>query len=184
MQIGEIWPFLLPGVLLQLLMQILCIVDGVREDNRKPFHRALYILSIAIFGLAAIAFHLLRAEKTPPKDTTTAEVERANHLTNKGIFFLLLIAYQVMGLHMLAENVGTPTYTPLIWLLTSSFLIMLLYNLLPENKRIIAEPLLPMLQLILCIPIQYLDVSGDNLFLDVYKRQLLMCQRFTVRFLK
>lgn len=167
MQIGEIWPFLLPGVLLQLLLQILCIAEGVREENRKPFQRALYILSIAIFGLAAIAFHLLRAEKTPPKDTTTAEVERANHLTSKGIFFLLLIAYQVMGLHMLAENVGTPMYTPLIWLLTSSFLIMLLYNLLPEKKRLIAEPLLPMLQLILCIPIQYLDVSGDNLFLSI-----------------
>ncbi|MEA4969151.1 MAG: sensor histidine kinase [Candidatus Pelethousia sp.] len=167
MQIKEIWPFLLPGVLLQLLMQILCIVEGVREDNRKPFHRALYILSIAIFGLAAIAFHLLRAEKTPPKDTTTAEVERANHLTNKGIFFLLLIAYQVMGLHMLAENVGTPTYVPLIWLLSISFLIMLLYNLLPEKKRLISEPLLPMLQLVLCIPIQYLDISGDNLFLSI-----------------
>jgi signal transduction histidine kinase len=167
MQIGEIWPFLLPGVLLQLLIQILCIAEGVREDNRKPFHRALYILSIAIFGLAAIAFHLLRAEKTPPKDTTTAEVERANHLTDKGIFFLLLIAYQVMGLHMLAENVGTPAYIPLIWLLSISFLIMLLYNLLPEKKRFIAEPLLPMLQIALCIPIQYLDVSGDNLFLSI-----------------
>ena len=167
MQIREIWPFLLPGVLLQLLMQILCIAEGVREDNRKPFHRTLYVLSIAIFGLAAIAFHLLRAEKTPPKDTTTAEVERANHLTNKGIFFLLLIAYQVMGLHMLAENFGTPMYIPLIWLLSISFLIMLLYNLLPEKKRFIAEPLLPMLQIALCIPIQYLDVSGDNLFLSI-----------------
>lgn len=149
MQILEIWPFLLPGVLLQLLMQILCIAKGVREDNRKPFQRALYIFSIAIFGLAAIAFHLLRAEKTQPKDTTTAEVERANHLTNKGIFFLLLIAYQVMGLHMLAENVGTPSYILLILLLSISFLIMLLYNLLPEQKRFMAEPLLPMLQLIL-----------------------------------
>ena len=167
MQIREIWPFLLPGVLLQLLMQILCIADGVREDNRKPFHRTLYVLSIAIFGLAAIAFHLLRAEKTPPKDTTTAEVERANHLTNKGIFFLLLIAYQVMGLHMLAENFGTPMYIPLIWLISISFLIMLLYNLLPEQKRFKAEPLLPMLQIALCIPIQYLDVSGDNLFLSI-----------------
>jgi signal transduction histidine kinase len=167
MQIREIWPFLLPGVLLQLLMQILCIAEGVREDNRKPFHRTLYVLSIAIFGLAAIAFHLLRAEKTPPKDTTTAEVERANHLTNKGIFFLLLIAYQVMGLHMLAENFGTPMYIPLIWLLSISFLIMLLYNLLPEQKRFKAEPLLPMLQIALCIPIQYLDVSGDNLFLSI-----------------
>jgi signal transduction histidine kinase len=167
MQIGEIWPFLLPGVLFQLLMQMLCIAKGVREDNRKPFQRVLYIFSIAIFGLAAIAFYLLRAEKTPPKDTTTAEVERANHLTNKGIFFLLLISYQVMGLQMLAENVGTSSYTILIWLLSISFLIMLLYNLLPEKKRFMAKPLLPMLQLILCIPIQYLDVSGDNLFLSI-----------------
>ena len=167
MQIGEIWPFLLPGVLFQLLMQMLCIAKGVREDNRKPFQRVLYIFSIAIFGLAAIAFYLLRAEKTPPKDTTTAEVERANHLTNKGIFFLLLISYQVMGLQMLAENVGTSSYTILIWLLSISFLIMLLYNLLPEIKRFMAKPLLPMLQLILCIPIQYLDVSGDNLFLSI-----------------
>ena len=139
----------------------------MREDNRKPFQRVLYIFSIAIFGLAAIAFYLLRAEKTPPKDTTTAEVERANHLTNKGIFFLLLISYQVMGLQMLAENVGTSSYTILIWLLSISFLIMLLYNLLPEKKRFMAKPLLPMLQLILCIPIQYLDVSGDNLFLSI-----------------
>lgn len=167
MHIEDIWPFLLQGVFIQLLMQIICIAEGVRKNIRKPFHRALYISSIAIFGLAAIAFHLLRAEKTPPKDSTTAEVEGANHLIIKGIFFLLLIAYQVMGLHMLAENIGTPAYTPLIWLLSISFLIMLLYNLLPEKKQFISEPLLPVLQLILCIPIQYLDVSGDNLFLSI-----------------
>lgn len=87
MQIREIWPFLLPGVLLQLLMQILFIVEGVREDNRKPLHRTLYILSVAVFGLAAIAFHLFRAEKYTPKDTTANEVERANHLSIKGIFY-------------------------------------------------------------------------------------------------
>lgn len=167
MQIREIWPFLLPGVLLQLFMQTLCIVEGVRDNKRKPLHRILYILSIAAFGLAVIAFHLLRAEKTPPKDTTTAEVERANHLTNKGIFLLLLISYQVMGLHMLTENAGTPVYMLVLWLLTISFVIMLLYNLLPEKKRFITEPFFPMLQLILCIPIQYLDVSGDNLFLSI-----------------
>jgi hypothetical protein len=59
----------------------------VRKDNQKPLHRTLYLLSIAVFGLATIAFHLLRSEKTPPKDTDTAEIERSNHLTNKGIFF-------------------------------------------------------------------------------------------------
>ncbi|HOA31460.1 MAG TPA: hypothetical protein PKM70_06010 [Clostridia bacterium] len=167
MQIREIWPFLLPGVLLQLLLQILYIAKSIRQVNRKPLLCVLYILSVTVFGLAAIAFYLLRAEKKLPKDTTTEKVEKANHLTNKGIFLLLLIAYQVMGIHMLAENYETSAYIPLIWLLTFSFLIMLLYNLLPEKKRFRAEPLLPILQLALCIPIQYLDSSGDNLFLSI-----------------
>jgi signal transduction histidine kinase len=167
MQIGEIWPFLLPGLLFQLSMQIFYTTRAVKEDNRKPFHRSLYILSIAIFGLAAIALHLFRAEKTKHQDNATAETDRTNHLTTKGIFFLLLIAYQVMGLHLLTENAETSMYIPLIGLLTSSFLIMLLYNLLPKNKRSTAVLLLPMLQLVLCIPIQYLDVSGDNLFLSI-----------------
>jgi hypothetical protein len=104
MQFREIWPFLLPGVLIQVLMQIRFIVESLREDDRKPLHQTLYILSIAVFGSAAIAFHLLRAKKTPPRDTTDAEVERADHLTSKGIFLLLLISYQVLGMHLLAEN--------------------------------------------------------------------------------
>ena len=167
MQIREIWPFLLPAVLTQLWLQGLCIAESINEKNQKPLHRRLYIASIVIFGLAAIAFHLFRAEKTPPRDTTSAEVERATHLTSKGMFFLLLIAYQVMGLHMLAENSGARNFKPLLALLTISFLLMLIYNLLPASKRFIPEPILPMLQLILCIPIQYLDASGDNLFLSI-----------------
>lgn len=124
------------GVLLQLLLQILYIAKSIRQVNRKPLLCVLYILSVTVFGLAAIAFYLLRAEKKLPKDTTTEKVEKANHLTNKGIFLLLLIAYQVMGIHMLAENYETSAYIPLIWLLTFSFLIMLLYNLLPEKSAL------------------------------------------------
>ena len=105
MQIGEIWPFLLPGVLLQLLMQILCIAESVREDNRKPFHRVLYILSIAIFGLAAIAFHLLRVKRHRPKIPLPPKW--------KGLAVSQIRAFSAAaclssdGTHMLAENVGT-----------------------------------------------------------------------------
>ncbi len=59
------------------------------------------------------------------------------------------------------------SYITLLWLLTASFLIMLLYNLLSKKARLKTEPLFPMLQLLLCIPIQYLDASGDNLFLSI-----------------
>lgn len=167
MHVREALLFLIPALLFQLSMQILCIAESVREKSQKPFRRALYILTIALLGLPAISFYLFHAEKTPPKDTTPDEVERAAHFNLKGIFFLLLIAYQVMGLHMLEENIGAPSYAALITLLSASYLIMLLYNTVPEEKRPAFFPLLPVLQLVLCIPIQYLDRSGDNLFLSI-----------------
>lgn len=166
MQFVDVWPFLIPAIIFQVIMQIYCIVEGIKENN-KPVARVVYIVSIAIFGLFAIAFHLLSSKKKPPKETMIDDVERVNYFTKKGIFILLLIAYQVMGLHLLAENVGTTEYSALLWLLTGSFLCMLLYNMLPKNKWFFTEPALPILQLLLCIPIQYLDGSGDNLFLSI-----------------
>ena len=167
MQIVKLLPFLIPGLLFQLLMQILCIIECVKDNNLTPFIRRIYILTIAVFGLPAISFYLFNIEKIQPKDTTPDEVEKATHCSIKGIFFLLLIAYQVMGLHMLTENIGMPLYTLLITLITISYLLMLLYNLLPEEKRLTTGPLLPMLQLLLCVPIQCIDASGDNLFLSI-----------------
>ena len=167
MVLQAVLPFLIPGLLFQLCMQVCYIARSVRGRGQKSAHRALYILTIALFGLPAIAFHLFRTRKTPPRDAAFDEVERAASFTLKGTFILLAIAYQVMGLHMLAENIGTPTYTPLITLLTASFLIMLLYNTLSQGKRLATGPLLPILQLALCVPIQFMDRSGDNLFLSI-----------------
>ena len=50
MQIGEIWPFLLPGVLLPVIDSD-TLDCGVRErrGNRKPFHRAPIYLVYCCF---------------------------------------------------------------------------------------------------------------------------------------
>ncbi|HOO22587.1 MAG TPA: sensor histidine kinase [Clostridia bacterium] len=165
MHFERTWPFLILGLLFQLFMQISCISKAIREEKRKSF-RALYISSVAVFGLAAVALHLFRARKIQSRNSDS-ENDRADNSTNKGIFFLLVIAYQVMGLHLLAENAETDMFVPLILLVSASFLIMLLYNVLPEKKAATVGMLLPILQMILCIPIQYLDVSGDNLFLSI-----------------
>jgi hypothetical protein len=132
MHFERTWPFLILGLLFQLFMQISCISKAIREEKRKSF-RALYISSVAVFGLAAVALHLFRARKIQSRNSDS-ENDRADNSTNKGIFFLLVIAYQVMGLHLLAENAETDMFVPLILLVSASFLIMLLYNVLPEKK--------------------------------------------------
>lgn len=166
-EIIKVLPFLIPGILFQILMQALCIIECVKDNNLTPIKRRVYIITIALFGLPAISFYLFNIEKIQPRDTSPDEVEIATQYSIKGIFFLLLIAYQVMGLHMLIENIGMPLYSLLIILLTISYFLMILYNILPEEKRHATGPLLPILQLLLCIPIQCIDASGDNLFLSI-----------------
>ena len=146
-------------------MQILFIVEDIECVNVSRCIIASISCQLPFSDWPPLLFTCF-ARKGSAKNSTT-DAGKINRLTNKGVFFLLTIAYQVLGLHMLAENVDTPTYIPILWLLSASFLIMLLYNLLPVNKRLIVEPYLPMIQLCLCIPIQYLDVSGDNLFLSI-----------------
>jgi signal transduction histidine kinase len=167
MHVQETWPFLLPGVLIQLVMQGRYIAVSLKEKSKEPLVTALKVAFIVIFGLAGVAVHLFRAERTLPKDLTASEVERATAQTGQGIFLLLLLAYQVMGLHMLVENVENEQYVTLLTLLTVSFLVMLVHNLLPPVRGRFTGTLLPVLQLMLCVPIQYIDISGDNLFLSI-----------------
>ncbi len=162
MEIREVLPILIPSVLFQLSIQGFYIIRCLKDLRLTPGKRRLYAVMIAFFSLPAAAVYLFKSgEKLPDVDTSVAA-----H-TRRGIFLLLVTAYEVMGLHMLAENTGSPLYFLLVALLAISFVLMLLYNLLPAGNRLAVSPILPVLQLLLCAPIQYLDISGDNLFLSI-----------------
>ncbi len=165
MEIREVLPVLIPGVLLQLSIQVLYIRRCLKDNRFTPAKRYLYAVMIAVFNLPAAAVYLFKSGEKPPADTTSDGDENVAPHIRRGIFLLLVTAYEVMGMHMLAENTGNPLYTPLATLLSISFLLMLLYNLIPTENRLATGPLFPVLQLTLCAPILYLDHSGDNLYL-------------------
>lgn len=122
---------------------------------------------IAVFGLPAVAVYLFKNGETMAYDTMFEQSDHVSPDTRMAIFFLLLIAYEVMGLHMLTENIGNPLKTLLDTLFFISFLLLTLYNLVPAKNRFIDSPLLPVLHLIICAIIQYIDDSGDNLYLSL-----------------
>ena len=122
---------------------------------------------IAVFGLPAVAVYLFKNGETMAYDTMFEQSDHVSPDTRMAIFFLLLIAYEVMGLHMLTENIGNPLKTLLDTLFFISFLLLTLYNLVPAKNRFIDSPLLPVLHLIICAFIQYIDDSGDNLYLSL-----------------
>lgn len=155
-------PLLIPGVLLQLSIQVFFILRSLNDRRLTLAKRRLYSVMIAVFGLPAAAVYLFKNV-----ERSLDEGENSAPNLRRGIFLLLVMAYEVMGLHMLAENVSNPSYIPLAMLLCVSFLVMLLYNLMPEGNRLAAGQLFPVLQMLLSIPMLYLDRSGDNLFLSL-----------------
>ncbi len=165
MKLKEVLPFLIPGILLQLSIQVLYIKKCLTDLSLAPAKRRMYAVMIAVFSLPAVAVYLLKITQKPPSDAMPDEFDNVAPNIRRGILLLLVTAYEVMGLHMLAENTGAPMYTPLIILLTLSLHMMVLYNLLPSKNRFAFSPLFPVLQLMLCVPILYLDISGDNLYL-------------------
>ena len=164
MELRAVMPFLIPGVLFQLSIQVFYIRACLKDLRLVPAKRRIYVVMMAVSGLPAVAVYLLNA-RDPLVEPVQHGFDNTTPNTRLGIFLLLVTAYEVMGLHMLAENAGASRYAPLLALLTASFLTMLLYNLLPVKSRFGAGPLLPVLQLALCVPILYLDISGDNLYL-------------------
>jgi len=165
MEPKEVLPFLIPAILLQFSMQVYYIRKCLADLRLTTVKRGIYAAAIAVFSLPAAAVYLLKSDGKQSSDAAPDEIDQVAPNIRRGIFLLLVMAFEVMGLHMLAENAGAPMYTPLIILLTLSFLVMVLYNLLPAKNRLAFSPLFPVLQLVLCSPLLYLDVSGDNLYL-------------------
>jgi signal transduction histidine kinase len=165
MELKEILPFIIPGILFQLSMQVFYIKKCLKDSSLTPAKRCIYSVMIAVFSLPAAAVYLFKSTWESPADIAPNKIDNVVPNIRRGIFLLLVTAYEVMGMHMLAENTGAPMYNPLIILLTLSFLMMALYNLLPAKNRFTFSSLLPVLQLMLCVPLLYLDISGDNLYL-------------------
>lgn len=165
MPIPEALPIIIPGVLLQLSIQAYYIRHCLKNPGLSPRQRLMFTVAIAIGSLPAVAVYLFKTPEKMPAGVLPEEIQNAPVHTRRGIFLLLMTAYEVQGLHLLAENTGHPFYGLLAALLVASFLAMVSYNLLPEQSGLASGAFLPMLQLLLCAPIVYLDRSGDNLYL-------------------
>lgn len=165
MPIRAALPIIIPGVLLQLSIQAYYIRHCWKNARLAARQRLLFIIAIAVCSLPAAAFYLFKNGEKASAGAMPDEIQNVPLHIRRGTFLLLMTAYEVQGLHLLAENTGQPLYGLLAIMLFISFLAMVLYNFLPEKSRLATGAFLPMLQLLLCAPLVYLDRSGDNLYL-------------------
>lgn len=155
----DLIPIIIPSAIFQIIMQIYYIRHCHTSKKMTKGQRIFYIGAIAVFGLIAISVYLFKI-----KEESGAESVGISENVSRGIFLLLVVAFEVLAMNMLAENLGNDGYILIIVLLNSCFILMILHNLFVRRNSFLYH-LIPAIQLLLSIPLLYLDAYYDSLFI-------------------
>lgn len=159
MLIKELWPVIIPGVLVQILIQAFYIRHCWKNTQLSIRKKWSYILAIAVFSLPAAAIYLIyHPEKAAIYDHDFKNIDIDSNV-RQGIFLLLIVAFEIFALRVIADNIQNTYYLLIVSLLAYCFVIMLIDNLLINTAPRLLYYLLPATQLLLAIPIQYMDTT-------------------------
>lgn len=167
MQIGDVLPIVIPGTALQVLMQAYFIKhcwENARLSQRQKF---IYILAIIVCNLPAAAVYLINSrERIAAQGSDFQDVDIDGNV-RQGISVLLIVAFEIFAMRIIADNAQNTHYLLIVSLLAYSFLIMLINNLVLGERPLLLYYLLPIMQLLLAIPLQYLDSSYNAQYILV-----------------
>jgi signal transduction histidine kinase len=165
MELNDVLPILIPGVLMQISMQLFYIRRCIRDRELSTLGRMLFCVAIAVFNLPAAACYLLM--KKDPQADADEVLKRENTPDNiqQGIFLLLIVAYEVLALHLLAGNDALPAFGFLTALLATIFIMLLAGNLTRMLARRTVFLLTNLLLMVLSVMVVYLDATNEAVFI-------------------
>lgn len=166
MQIRELLPILIPGVLLQVFMQAYFIKHCWENEKLSLKAKVWYVIAIVVINLPATAFYLINSREVyAMNEHEIKEVDIDDNL-KLGIFVLLVVAFEIFSVRLISENIGNPHYLLIVSLIAYCFILMLIGNLILRQSHSTLDHILPAAQLMLMIPVLYLD--------DTYNASLLL----------
>ncbi|WP_128424963.1 sensor histidine kinase [Gudongella oleilytica] len=162
MQIRELLPIIIPGVLLQVLIQAYFIKHCWGNEKLSGKAKLWYIIAILLINLPAAAFYLIRSrDGNTSYEYEFKEIDIDDNL-KLGIFVLLVVAYEIFSLRIISDNVYNPHYLLIVSLISYCFILGLIWNLIVRESNAILDHMLPAAQLMLMIPVLYLDNTYNS----------------------
>ncbi|MCR3956258.1 MAG: hypothetical protein NUK57_08150, partial [Gudongella sp.] len=159
MEVGRFLPIIVPGVIVQIAIQAYFIRHALRNGELSSRRRKAYAIAIAILNLPAAVVYLFNNGRKDGRASNDFEGVDIDPNIRQGIFVMLVIAFEIFSLRIIADNMENPYQGLLVGLLAYCFVIMVINNLFIEEKSGILYHILPITQLVIAIPIEYLDNS-------------------------
>lgn len=168
MTFQELLPIIIPGILLQILVQAYYIKHCWENSRLSQKQKAAYIILIMIFNSPAAAFYLLKTREKEFAESFNlqpAAEQEIDSQTQQGIFVLLLVAYQVLALRIITVNRGSEHFSLIVLLLGGCLVTLILNGLLRQMKFIYLDHLLSVTSIILVTLAAHFDRSGGAQFI-------------------
>jgi signal transduction histidine kinase len=96
--VKELMPIIIPGMLIQLLVQIYYINACWKNNRLSQRKKGIYIAVIALFHLLGAAVYLFTTRDDEAENAGTDEYSDSSSQTAQGIFVLLLIIFEIFFL--------------------------------------------------------------------------------------
>ncbi len=165
MNIEDILPVLVPGVLIQIGVQAYyikhCWVNGALNTRRK----AVYIILIALFNLpAAAAYMFFNARDKGSFKSRDIGGMHIDSGTRQGVFLLLVTALEILSFNIIFSG-QTDNISLVTALLGAVFILQIFGGLFIRPRRKFLYYVIPAVKILLAIAVYYLDYSMSSQFI-------------------
>ncbi len=165
MDVYEILPVLAPGVFMQVLIQAYFIKHCWENESLSRRAKVLYTIAIAALNILGAAMYLFLTRKRESRYPDDFHDLKMDGQLQKGIFVLLVVAYEVTAFRILSATAVLGQNPALRWILASCFVLMIISGLGLGRHQKILHRALPAVQIALAMAADYLDTTQSTQFI-------------------
>jgi signal transduction histidine kinase len=165
MDIYDILPIIIPGLLIQLFVQAYFIHHCWNNDRLKTKTKVRYIIGIVLFNIAAAAIYLLISREKPEGKVIKTGATGEDAQVRQGIFVSLLVAFEIFSLRFILDNSSGLSPVWLFWLLGLCFVCLILDGLFEWRSFKWLPHLLVVIQIAAVSVCTYHDLGQNGQFL-------------------
>ena len=165
MDVLDILPIVIPGGIMQILIEIYYIKHCWENKTLSQKRKLRFIIAMLIFNIPAAAVYLFLTRKKSLIEKDDGDDQSVDRQIQQGIFVLLIVSYEIFTLRILAQNTANEHYFLMIGLLTACFIIMILNGLLVKKQHVLFYYPLPAIQILLILAVEFYDPTGSAQFL-------------------
>lgn len=165
MDVLDILPIVIPGGIMQILIEIYYIKHCWENKTLTQKRKLRFIIAMLIFNIPAAAVYLFMTREKSLIEKDDGDDLAVDRQIQQGVFVLLIVSYEIFTLRILAQNTANQHYLLMIGLLTLCFVIMILNGLLVKRKHVLFFYLLPAIQILLVLAVEFFDPTGSAQFI-------------------